>query len=73
MQLLLGYLPPDRKQWDPVLTQKRATYKQFCEELIIDPKKQDPRTNSDHPLSQHQDSKWNAYFKVQAMLSLQQH
>lgn len=64
LQLLLGYLPADRSEWSAVLKQKRATYQQFCDELIIDPKKQDGTVREDHPLSQSQDSKWNAFFKV---------
>ncbi len=66
LQLLLGYLPPDRGEWEGVLRQKRAAYQQFREELIIDPKKQDGCTGGDHPLSQSTDSKWNAFFKVPA-------
>lgn len=64
MQILLNYLPPDRKEWKTLLEQKRAAYQQFRQELIIDPKKQDHSAAADHPLSQSSDSKWNAYFKV---------
>ena len=63
-QILLNYLPPDRKEWKTLLEQKRAAYQQFRQELIIDPKKQDHSAAADHPLSQSSDSKWNAYFKV---------
>lgn len=65
-QLLLGYLPPDRGEREGVLQQKRAAYQQFKEELIIDPKKEDGCKQEDHPLSQSNDSRWNAFFKVPA-------
>ncbi|EIE25999.1 RabGAP/TBC protein [Coccomyxa subellipsoidea C-169] len=67
-KLLLGYLPPDRGEWESVLRQKRAAYQQFREELIIDPKKQEGCTGGDHPLSQSIDSKWNAFFKDAEMM-----
>lgn len=31
LQLLLGYLPLDRSQWEKTLQRKRAEYEQFCE------------------------------------------
>ena len=68
LQLLLGYLPPDRGQWEAVLAQKRAAYQQFVEELIIDPKKAGASAQADHPLSQSNDSRWNAYFKASSSL-----
>ena len=36
-QLLLGYLPPERSQWEPVARKKELDYAQFCQDLIIDP------------------------------------
>lgn len=30
LQLLLGYLPHERRLWDKTLAQKRALYQQFC-------------------------------------------
>lgn len=36
-QLLLGYLPPDRLQWSSELAKKRYEYKQFKEELLMNP------------------------------------
>ena len=50
--------------WKGLLEQKRAAYKQFRQELIIDPKKQEASAVADHPLSQSSSSKWNAFFKV---------
>ncbi len=64
LQILLNYLPPERKAWKDLLEQKRAAYKQFRQELIIDPKKQEASAAADHPLSQSSSSKWNAFFKV---------
>lgn len=29
-QLLLGYLPPDQRQWEATLMRKRAEYARFC-------------------------------------------
>lgn len=70
-QLLLGYLPPETAQWPTVLAHKRAAYAQFCAELIIDPKGAGgsgaggaAAPVADHPLSQSNDSKWHAFFKV---------
>lgn len=39
LQLLLGYLPLDRSQWEKTLQRKRAEYEQFCEDLVVDPKR----------------------------------
>lgn len=36
-QLLLGYLPPERAEWDAAVAAKRQQYAQYCSELIIDP------------------------------------
>ncbi|KAK8572856.1 hypothetical protein V6N13_048417 [Hibiscus sabdariffa] len=36
-KLLLGYLPPDRVQWSSELAKKRSEYKQFKEELLMNP------------------------------------
>lgn len=30
VQLLLGYLPPDQRQWQATLQSKRAEYARFC-------------------------------------------
>ena len=37
-KLLLGYLPADRSCWDKLLTERRASYQIFCDELAIDPR-----------------------------------
>ncbi|KAG2726494.1 hypothetical protein I3843_01G110800 [Carya illinoinensis] len=36
-KLLLGYLPPDRGLWSLELTKRRLQYKQFKEELLMNP------------------------------------
>ncbi|KAG2409612.1 uncharacterized protein HKW66_Vig0002770 [Vigna angularis] len=36
-QLLLGYLPPDRGLWSSELAKKRSQYKQFKEEILMNP------------------------------------
>lgn len=36
-KLLLGYLPPDQRQWEETLRRKRAEYSRFCKDLIINP------------------------------------
>ncbi|CAD7701863.1 unnamed protein product [Ostreobium quekettii] len=38
-KVLLGLLPPEKEEWEDVLKKKRAEYRSFCQELIIDPKK----------------------------------
>lgn len=30
VQLLLGYLPPDQRQWQATLQSKRVEYARFC-------------------------------------------
>lgn len=36
-KLLLGYLPPDRALWSSELAKKRSQYKQFKEEILMNP------------------------------------
>eukprot|EP00088_Acartia_fossae_P024788 TRINITY_DN2566_c0_g1_i2.p1 TRINITY_DN2566_c0_g1~~TRINITY_DN2566_c0_g1_i2.p1 ORF type:complete len:385 (-),score=51.57 TRINITY_DN2566_c0_g1_i2:465-1619(-) len=67
-RILLGYLPLDRDSWPSVLQQKRALYKQFVEEIIV----QTPETNSpvieDHPLNPNPNSNWQHFFKDNEVL-----
>ncbi len=35
----------------------------MMQELVLDPKKF-PDPHNDHPLNQHEDSSWHAYFRV---------
>ncbi|KAK9818717.1 hypothetical protein WJX74_002076 [Apatococcus lobatus] len=64
-KILLGYLPPDQKNWDRILARKRNEYANFCKDLIIEPShgSEELPTTDDHPLSQNTSSVWNAYFK----------
>jgi len=69
-KLLLGYLPAEKGKWDEVTRKKRATYKDWVQELIIDPHDKQakgdashPQEAGDHPLSQAVDSNWHTFFK----------
>lgn len=66
-KLLLAYLPVDTATWPALLTKKRQDYVAFCEELLLDPKKF-PDPQNDHPLNQHEDSSWHAYFRDAEMM-----
>ncbi|TYJ42664.1 hypothetical protein E1A91_A03G103500v1 [Gossypium mustelinum] len=57
-KLLLGYLPPDHLQWSSELAKKRSEYKQFKEELLMN-----PVTHGEHPLSLGESSIWNQFFQ----------
>lgn len=37
LQLLLGYLPPDRSLWSTELSKKRSQYKHFKDDLLLNP------------------------------------
>ena len=37
LQVLLGYLPADHSLWSSELAKKRSQYKQFKEELLVNP------------------------------------
>ncbi|ORY01100.1 RabGAP/TBC [Basidiobolus meristosporus CBS 931.73] len=69
-KLLLGYLPPDKSLWSKILSENRICYYNFVRDLIVDPGEEEEAipTNSDHPLSNAPDSKWNTYFKDNATL-----
>ena len=70
-KLLLSYLPPDRGQWQAVLSEQRESYKMFCTELTTDPHAGGGKNGSgnggggdseiddaEHPLTAQKDSKW---------------
>jgi len=67
-RILLGYLPLDRDSWSTVVEQKRALYKQFVDEIIV----QNPEANSpvieDHPLNPNPNSNWQNFFKDNEVL-----
>jgi len=63
-------LPAEKGKWDEVTRKKRATYKDWVQELIIDPHDKQakgdashPQEAGDHPLSQAVDSNWHTFFK----------
>eukprot|EP00668_Euglena_longa_P013463 GGOE01016316.1.p1 GENE.GGOE01016316.1~~GGOE01016316.1.p1 ORF type:complete len:383 (-),score=146.75 GGOE01016316.1:359-1450(-) len=64
--VLLGYLPPDRSQWDATLQQKRGLYRAYASEFIVDPKAQ--ANEEDHPLSDKNGSAWGHHLKHQKLL-----
>ncbi|XP_020816220.1 TBC1 domain family member 13 isoform X2 [Drosophila serrata] len=71
-KLLLGYLGPRRSSWTSTLTQKRALYQQFIEELVLPPGHANKGSGDDvesrgvglqdHPLSEGPESAWNTFF-----------
>ena len=55
------YLPTKRADEAALLERQRALYREFVQELIVDPRAAEPV--DDHPLAQRDDSKWAAFFK----------
>ena len=60
-KLLVGYLPPDRVDWDSELAARRAEYWGLVSELAVDPESKS--VDGDHPLSDARDSLWKEFFK----------
>jgi len=72
-RLLLFSLPLKRTEWRSHLLRQREDYKQFLNEIIIDPsikrsEKADEAIDEDHPLNPNPTSKWNSYFKDNEIL-----
>ncbi|XP_073975861.1 TBC1 domain family member 13 isoform X3 [Rhodnius prolixus] len=74
-RLMLNYLPSNRISWSEMLARKRELYKQFIEEMIVNPGEGSHEkgervdvTCSDHPLSVNPDSQWGTYFKDNEVL-----
>lgn len=69
-KVLLHYLPPRHAQWPEELARNRKTYRDWIQELILDPHaaytSRDEGTEDvsgfDHPLSMSDDSIWKQYF-----------
>lgn len=61
-QLLLGYLPPTRSDWQDTRALRRQEYSSFCKDFMLKPDLR-AAAGHDHPLSDEQDSEWNKYFK----------
>jgi len=62
-KLLLGYLPPTKRDWPQTLKQSRELYEAWKEELILDPAKLTKKADHDHPLNIEETSSWNRFFK----------
>ncbi|XP_054770261.1 TBC1 domain family member 13-like [Lytechinus pictus] len=73
-KILLNYLPAARTTWPDVLAKQRQLYKEFLEEMIIQPgskeysTKRTDVTMEDHPLNPKPDSQWSQYFKDNEVL-----
>ncbi|XP_065829896.1 TBC1 domain family member 13-like [Oscarella lobularis] len=65
-KLLLFYLPSKRSDWGAMLARQRATYRQFVDEIIINPQAQE--NSADHPLSLDPDSQWGKFFEDNSIL-----
>ncbi|RUS28506.1 rab-GTPase-TBC domain-containing protein, partial [Jimgerdemannia flammicorona] len=67
-KVLLGYLPPDKRQWPEILVQQRKAYYNWLKDLLVDPGEDPPDQMEDHPLNAAPDSKWATYFADNAIL-----
>ncbi|XP_024081658.1 TBC1 domain family member 13 isoform X2 [Cimex lectularius] len=74
-KLMLNYLPPLRKSWSETLARKRELYRQFVDEMIVNPGESSDTegdrvdvTYSDHPLNLNPDSQWGTFFKDNEVL-----
>ncbi|ELT98550.1 hypothetical protein CAPTEDRAFT_92856, partial [Capitella teleta] len=73
-KILLNYLPLKRQDWKKHLQEQRATYRQFIDEMIVQPgakhdfSEREDVTFEDHPLNPNPDSEWSQFFKDNEML-----
>ncbi|KAJ1971060.1 hypothetical protein H4R35_005489 [Dimargaris xerosporica] len=78
-QLLLNYLPADKRDWFETLSEKRTSYYNFVKELIVDPTlpatedgqpldKPGDFFSADHPLNANPQSRWNTFLQDNALL-----
>uniref|UniRef100_A0A1B6LT36 TBC1 domain family member 13 n=1 Tax=Graphocephala atropunctata TaxID=36148 RepID=A0A1B6LT36_9HEMI len=70
-RLLLNYLPLNKTLWCEVLARKRDLYRQFVDEMIVNPGDcgvEGDCTLADHPLNVSPDSQWQTYFKDNEVL-----
>ncbi|XP_041370613.1 TBC1 domain family member 13-like [Gigantopelta aegis] len=68
-KILLNFLTVKKSEWKESLTKQRALYRQFIEEMILDPgKKANSGAQEDHPLNPSPDSQWQVIFKDNEML-----
>ncbi|XP_068234933.1 TBC1 domain family member 13 [Palaemon carinicauda] len=74
-KILLNYLPLTPSQWNDTLNKKRAQYRHFVEEMVVEParlsKKNEGSENhvEDHPLNPNPDSQWGSFFKDNEVLT----
>lgn len=73
-KLLLHYLPLDTSQWNDTLNKKRAQYRHFVEEMVVEPARLSKNGSGnnhvdDHPLNPNPDSPWGSYFKDNEVLA----
>ncbi|XP_033096948.1 TBC1 domain family member 13-like [Anneissia japonica] len=67
-KILLNYLPPNKTLWKELLSERRSAYKQFLQEMIIEPGGSMDSACSDHPLNPNPQSQWSQYFKDNEVL-----
>nr|XP_045616436.1 TBC1 domain family member 13-like [Procambarus clarkii] len=72
-KLLLHYLPLDTIQWNDTLNKKRAQYRHFVEEMVVEPARLSKNGSGnnhvdDHPLNPNPDSQWGSFFKDNEVL-----
>ncbi|XP_022084315.1 TBC1 domain family member 13-like [Acanthaster planci] len=73
-RLLLNYLPANTEEWPKVYQSQRELYKQFLQEMIIQPGRKHEggsRTDvtfEDHPLNPNPNSQWSQFFKDNEIL-----
>ncbi|KAI9247500.1 rab-GTPase-TBC domain-containing protein [Phascolomyces articulosus] len=65
-KVLLGYLPPDKRMWNTVLTSQRLSYYNWVKDLLEEPGGVPP--SSDHPLNDERGSRWASYFHDNSIL-----
>eukprot|EP01024_Parvocaulis_polyphysoides_P030039 TRINITY_DN272_c1_g2_i1.p1 TRINITY_DN272_c1_g2~~TRINITY_DN272_c1_g2_i1.p1 ORF type:complete len:245 (-),score=38.31 TRINITY_DN272_c1_g2_i1:67-801(-) len=90
-KLLLNYLPKQRGEWKKQLQKSRQQYKEYCQDLLVEPNNTKQKdlitsnhsqnmsasfeelsgqdvTDSDHPLSLQDNSRWKEFFKDEEIL-----
>ncbi|KAK4310140.1 hypothetical protein Pmani_018255 [Petrolisthes manimaculis] len=73
-KLLLNYLPLETNQWQDTLNKKRAQYRHFVEEMVVEPARLSKNGSGnnhveDHPLNPNPDSQWGSFFKDNEVLT----
>ncbi|KAI8060226.1 rab-GTPase-TBC domain-containing protein [Gongronella butleri] len=66
-KVLLGYLPPDKRQWQKTLHDQRLSYYTLVKEMLETPSEK-PTNEDDHPLSATPGSKWATYIQENSVL-----